>query len=101
MGMAKKQVENCAGWIVLTAHGSGPAALIDAGRAFQRMGLLLREKSMAVHPMTQALQEVPWKGEIASRVGVKTIAMLLRVGYVKSYPEPVSLRMPLERFVGA
>lgn len=101
VAMAKKQVENCAGWIVLTADGSGPAALIDAGRAFQRMGLLLREKSMAVHPMTQALQEVPWKGEIASRVGVKTIAMLLRVGYVKSYPEPVSLRMPLERFVGA
>lgn len=101
IAIAKKQVENCGGWIVLTADGNAPAALIDAGRAFQRMGLLLREKSMAVHPMTQALQEVPWKGEIASRLGVKTVGMLLRVGYVKSYPGPVSLRMPLERFVSA
>ncbi len=101
IAMVKKQVENCGGWLVLTADGNDPAALMDAGRAFQRMGLLLRQKSIAVHPMTQALQEVPWKNEIASRLGVKTIAMLLRVGYVKNYPDPVSLRMPLERFVGA
>lgn len=99
IAMARKQVENCGGWLVLAADGNGPAALIDAGRAFQRMGLLVRERSMAVHPMTQALQEVPWKDEIAARVGVKKIAMLLRVGYVKNYPAPVSLRMPLERFV--
>ncbi|HPV99271.1 MAG TPA: nitroreductase [Spirochaetota bacterium] len=100
MAMARKQVENCAGWLVLAADGSGPGALIDAGRAFQRMGLLLREKSMAVHPMTQALQESPWREEIASRIGVKRIAMILRLGYVKSYPGPVSPRMPLESFVG-
>jgi len=99
--MVRKQVENCGGWLVITADGDDPAALIESGRAFQRMGLLLREKSMAVHPMTQAIQELPWKDEIATRVGVKKIAMLLRVGYVKNYPAPVSLRMPVERFIRA
>lgn len=99
--MVRKQVENCGGWLVITADGNGPTELIESGRAFQRMGLLLREKSMAVHPMTQAIQELPWKDEIATRVGVKKIAMLLRVGYVKNYPAPVSLRMPVERFIRA
>ncbi len=101
IALAKKQVDNCGGWLVLQLSGNAPAVLVEAGRAFQRMGLRVREKMIAVHPMTQALQETPWKNEIAARIGVRKIAMLMRVGYVKSYPAPVSLRMPIERFTRA
>jgi hypothetical protein len=66
------------------------------------MFLKIREKMIAVHPMTQMLEEEPWKNKIAKDLGVEgEVQWLLRIGYVESYPDPVSLRAPLSRFVQA
>jgi hypothetical protein len=50
---------------------------------------------IAIHPMTQMLEEIPWRNQVARELGLPAeIQWILRLGYLKSYPDPVSLRMP-------
>jgi hypothetical protein len=64
------------------------------------MLLKIREKMVAVHPMSQILEEDPWKKQISKELGVTgEVQWVLRLGYLKSYPDPVSLRMPLTLFI--
>jgi hypothetical protein len=74
--------------------------LIETGRRFERMALLARDMGVGIHPMTQLLEE---------EAGARLIAenhpkdmdpqFVLRVGYVSSYPDPVSLRRPVGWFL--
>ena len=52
-----EQAGQGAGWLVITSAGNKAANLIDTGRRFQRMALIARERNIAIHPMTQALEE--------------------------------------------
>jgi hypothetical protein len=89
-----------AGWLVITSNGTGVADLIDTGRRFERMWLLARERMIAIHPMTQMLEEKTWRDEIASEHDAGMIPQfILRAGYLDRYPEPVSLRRPVNWFV--
>lgn len=95
-----QQVDHAGGWMVTWAPDLSVPALLDAGRQLQNMLLRVREMGIAVHPMTQMIQESPWKHELASRLEIPGAPQLvLRIGYVGSYPEPVSLRRPLQHFV--
>ena len=95
-----EQVQQGAGWLVVVSPDSEMATLIETGRTFQRLFLRVRNRSVAIHPMTQALEEKPWREQIASQLGIQgQVQLLLRVGYVDSYPDPVSLRMPVSRFI--
>jgi len=68
----------------------------------QNMLLKMRDKMIAVHPMTQMLEEKPWRNQVAKALGLSgEVQWILRLGYLKSYPDPVSLRMPLSWFVQA
>ncbi len=59
------------------------------------MALLARELNIAIHPMTQCLEEESGKKQIAANHQSGTIPQfLLRVGYLQRYPEPVSLPQP-------
>ena len=82
------------GWIVVSSTGSSVASLIETGRQFERMWLRLRNKNIALHPMTQMLEESPWREQIAKNLGTGSVQFLLRIGYIGSYPKPASLRMP-------
>ncbi|MCK7473170.1 MAG: hypothetical protein MZV49_05950 [Rhodopseudomonas palustris] len=96
------KVRNCGGWIVMTSEGSDVAGLIEAGRSFQRFFLRVRDKRIAVHPMSQLLEEQPWRSDVATQLGLgDPVQFILRVGYRDPYPAPVSLRMPLAAFVRA
>ena len=98
--MSAEQADACGGWIVVTSEGTGPPALLAAGRLFERLGLEVRERSIGLHPMSQALEEAPWRDSLAMELGLEAPPQfLLRTGYVEDYPRPVSLRMPLARFV--
>jgi nitroreductase len=95
-----QQVDHAGGWMVTWAPDLSVPALLDAGRQLQNMLLQVREMGIAVHPMTQMIQESPWKDEMASHLGIPGLPQLiLRIGYVASYPGPVSLRRPLRDFV--
>jgi hypothetical protein len=94
-----KLVKNCGGWVVITSHDSSIPTLIEYGRRWENMLLKIREKNIAIHPMTQMLEESPWKDRVANELGLTgEVQWILRIGYLKSYPDPVSLRMPVTWF---
>ena len=58
--------------------------------------LSARERMIAVHPMTQMLEEATFSANVAKDLGVPgPVQFLLRASYVERYPEPVSLRRPV------
>ena len=88
------------GWLIITSDSSGVEGLIEAGRRFERMALLARERGIAIHPMTQYLEETHGRQEIATNHSADMIPQfVLRVGYLNNYPVPVSLRRPVGWFV--
>lgn len=102
IALCARQVAEGAGFLALTSDGARVPALLDAGRRFERMALLLRERTIAAHPMSQALEEAPWRDALAAALGLpRPIQFLVRVGYVDGYPEPVSPRRALASFVNA
>jgi hypothetical protein len=90
---AKKQAENCSGFVLLTAGDNSVASLINSGRSLEKFLIMATGKKLAVHPMSAPLEESPWKEEFSQKIGIaKTVQMILRVGYVKDYGHPVSKR---------
>ena len=95
-----EQVGHAGGWVVVWAPDRSVPGLLETGRRLQRCLLSVREMGIAAHPMTQMIQERPWRDELASRLDVPGVPQLiLRIGYVDAYPDPVSLRRPVEDFV--
>lgn len=95
-----KQVKTCGGWLVVTSQDSRIETLIEYGRVFEEILLKIRERKIAIHPMTQMLEENPEREAIAKELGLAgEVQWILRIGYLSSYPDPVSLRMPLSRLV--
>lgn len=98
--IATKWAAEGAGWMIITSSGSSVADLIDTGRRFEQTALLARERNIAIHPMTQVLEEEKGLSEIASNHGKDVIPQfVLRVGYLDKYPTPVSLRRTVGSFV--
>ena len=96
----KKQVSESAGWILIASKDNAVSTLLETGRRMQRLFLKVREKSIAIHPMTQILEESSTRQTLNQSIGIsENIQFILRVGYVKNYPEPVSLRRPVDWFV--
>ncbi|MBC8441896.1 MAG: twin-arginine translocation signal domain-containing protein [Deltaproteobacteria bacterium] len=96
----KEQVKEGAGWIVITSDGNTVKDLIETGRRFQRMALTARGKMIGIHPMTQALEEKHGQKNIKENHAAGVIPQfMLRVGYLNKYPDPVSLRRPVQWFV--
>jgi hypothetical protein len=118
-----EQVGTCGGWIVITSGNSKESipqkshkndrvdsitaaskkidipVLLETGRMFQRMFVNVRERMIGIHPMTQLLEETQSIHQIARELGLSdTVQFILRTGYLKSYPEPVSLRRPVSWF---
>jgi len=95
-----EQVKRHGGWLVITSEDSSVANLLETGRLFQRMFLRVRDRMIAVHPMTQMLEETQWKNSVADELGLAGRAQfILRVGYLEKYPDPVTLRRPVSSFV--
>jgi hypothetical protein len=96
----ESQVNNCGGWLVVTSPSQSIADIIHAGRALERVWLKAPDKNIAFHPMTQMLEESPWKDTIRRELGLREqIQFIIRAGYVERYSAPVSLRMPLGSIV--
>ncbi|MBV6439384.1 MAG: nitroreductase [Haliscomenobacteraceae bacterium CHB4] len=98
--IVKKQVAQSGGWMLIASKGNTVATLLETGRRMQRLFLKIRQKNIALHPMTQILEEPPFNQNIAPSLGVTgNIQFILRMGYLDKYPAPVSLRRPVEWFV--
>ena len=98
--MVKEQTDRHGGWLVITSEDASVASLLETGRLFQRMFLGCRDKMIAIHPMTQMLEEAQWKQELAKELGLSVpVQFILRAGYLEEYPDPVTLRRPVNLFV--
>jgi hypothetical protein len=96
----QEQVVAGSGWMLITSRDSSIPELIDTGRKLQRIWLEVREKNIAIHPMNQMLEEVAIRHEMASALGItEPIQILLRIGYISEYPQPVSPRMHLTNII--
>ena len=96
----RTQAAEGAGWLVITSEGETVGDLVAAGRRFQRMALLAREKNIGIHPMTQTLEEAHGQASVRENHSPSVIPQfMLRVGYVENYPKPVSLRRPVGWFL--
>ncbi|MGB9438939.1 MAG: hypothetical protein WCB15_13410, partial [Desulfobacterales bacterium] len=88
------------GWLVITGEGQTVSDLIDSGRRFEKMALTARERNIAIQPMTQYLEEKSGLKQIAAEHDQRVIPhFVLRIGYLDTYPDPVSLRRPVSWFV--
>ena len=85
---------------LITSKDDSVASLLEAGKRMERLFLKVRERNIAQHPMTQILEETPTNQILPGSLGLgEPVQFILRTGYLKNYPEPVSLRRPVETFL--
>jgi hypothetical protein len=95
-----KQVSQSAGWLLITSKDNSAATLLETGSRLQRLWLKLRDKNIAIHPMTQIIEEGSTNQLLNNSIGINDpIQFILRTGYLKNYPQPVSLRRTVEQFI--
>ena len=95
-----EQVARSAGWILITSKDNSVAALLETGQRLQQLWLKTTDRRIAIHPMTQVLEEFSTNSILHSSLGIQEpVQFILRTGYVKNIPPPVSLRRPVHQFV--
>jgi hypothetical protein len=98
--MLAEQARGGAGFLVLWSRDDSVPALLDAGRRWERVALMLRERKLAMAPMSQMLEEERWREKVRAEIGADgSPQAVLRVGAVDALPPPVSPRRPLADFV--
>lgn len=83
------QANTAMGWVWLETSGNTRRQQVEAGRAFVRMQLAATAAGIALHPMSQALQEYPemrsqflgLHEDLGTDPDKDTIQMLARIGY--------------------
>lgn len=100
LSKVREQVGKSAGWILITSKDESVENLLETGKRMQKLFLKVRDKNIAVHPMTQILEEPQTKQNFNQSIGINdSVQFILRTGYIKNYPNPVSLRRPIEWFI--
>lgn len=95
----KLQTDNCGGWIVITQPSENIKSWINIGRLYQSIHLKCRKMNIGFHPMNQLIEESGFAKEANTFLGLNgQIMFIARIGYVKDYPAPVSVRRPVESF---
>ncbi|MBN2039011.1 MAG: hypothetical protein JW864_03155 [Spirochaetes bacterium] len=88
------------GYVIITGYGKTVEAMIDVGRRFERMLLRAGEIGVGIQPMTQILEMQSGRDSIRSNHKPSIDPQLvLRIGYVEKYSDPVTLRRPPADFV--
>jgi len=87
--MYQEKINSTSTFLWLTNNGDTRLDEINAGRAYLRVNLQATEQSLALHPVSQALQEYPEMSNIYQSMHQligkgKRIQMFARVGYAPS-----------------
>lgn len=99
LGMAHELAGEGGGWLVIGSGGDSVPEILMAGRRIQQLFLQIRERGIAFHPAGDVLARSDLRRGIMQAGSMRYPRMLLRIGYVNSYPEPVTLRRHLGWFV--
>ena len=97
--LTSTQVREAGGWFIVVGRGEEPGSIVDAGRAYERLALLARERGVGLHPMSQALEEEPYRAQLLARLGRGGVPhLIVRAGLIDAYPEPATLRRRVSAF---
>ncbi|MDP4176369.1 MAG: nitroreductase [Bacteroidota bacterium] len=100
LGLVKEQLDQFGNWIIITTKDNSEASLINAGMIYERAMLRIRERNIAFHPMSQAIEEKEIYQSLKKSLNIDgCIQFIIRAGYVEEYQKPVSLRRPVEAFI--
>jgi hypothetical protein len=100
LAQVKTQVSQSAGWLLISSKDHTVDSLLETGKRLQRLLLKIRDKGIAIHPMTQVLEEAPFSTKINEAIKITaSVQFILRCGYIERYPDPVSIRRPVNSFV--
>ena len=92
--LARRQLEGCAGFLLVTSTDRSIASLLEAGATYQRALLRATDLGVAHHTMSYALEEDQWRQEIDSAVqSQQPIQFIVRVGRARHLAQP-SIRRP-------
>jgi hypothetical protein len=89
-----------AGYVIITGYDKTVSRMIDLGRRTERMLLQARRLGIGIQPMTQIIEMDSGRETIETNHQPNADPQLvLRIGYIDNYPEPVTLRRPVQEFV--
>ncbi|MCR9213376.1 MAG: twin-arginine translocation pathway signal protein [Proteobacteria bacterium] len=87
------------GWLV--TKGNSRSAQVQAGRTYVRLNLMATAQNIAMHPVSQVLQEYPEMADIQSEfnshLGIgpdETVQMFFRLGYQKAVSPSPRRKLP-------
>ena len=93
--LIEQQVQQGAGWLVCVSPDEQRINLLQAGQRFERAWLRAASLGIALHPMTQALEETSCRKKLQRSFPGQTIQFVARLGHCAAYPPPVSARRPV------
>ncbi len=97
---AKKQLQFCAGFIIITSYQNNMEEWVNAGRLLEQVWLTCIKLNIAVHPMSQAIEEQGNYNLLKKELQINgEIQMILRVGNVKKYPQNSKRRIEVENIL--
>ena len=98
--LTEQQLTEGSGWIICMSPNTEVASLLSAGRRFEALWLRATAKKIAVHPMSQALEDPLCQEELTHTLGKAPLQFIARIGYCSDHPAPVSPRMSLTKLSG-
>lgn len=94
--LARRQLEACAGFLLVTSADQSVKALLEAGALYQRALLRATDLGVAHHTMSYALEEDPWRQEVDSASqSQQPIQFIVRVGRARQLAQPSVRRPPI------
>ncbi len=94
---AKKQIEYCSGFFIITSEANNIPCWMNTGRILERFWITCTELQIAVHPMSQAIEEKKHYTYLKQSLNIKgEIQMILRVGRVEKTPKIKRRRIKVE-----
>lgn len=95
----KAQVENCAGWILISQTEDTPENLINTGRIYKQMNITCSKLDIGFHPMNQMIEERNFENEAQIYLNNQgVIQFVARIGYVKETNKSSSVRRAVNSF---
>jgi hypothetical protein len=91
--IAGKQLNGCAGFLLVTSTDRSVSSLLGAGSVYQRALLRATDLRVAHHTMSYALEEDPWRQEIDSAMqSERPIQFMVRIGQARRLARPTIRR---------
>lgn len=94
---AEEQLYACSGYILISSNTFKNSDLVKSGRLLERVWLECVNNEIAVHPMSQVLEEHKFYELLKKSLKIEgEIQMVLRIGKVKEYPVRIGKRLDIE-----